>query len=345
MDHRFGGWDHASQAPWRPNYLGNLPPNLFRVYVSNKRGMAELYRGARVTAKVIATVLLCGLCGIGEQTPVKPVDCSQLLSWMVGGVPPQRLLRLSRERGLAFRVNEDVIGALARAGANPDFIRELQKAHGSDGQGRADTCPAELTRAATFVVQERYDEAETIIRKLVMATPDNADLYSALGYIRQQSGDLDEAFDAYGDAKNLNPESPEIHSGLSYIFSRWNDGANAVAEARTALSIDPDNAEAYRYLGLALFVADKYSAALHALDESLARDPKRAETYYDVGLVQVAESDFEAAEESYLRAVRLNPQLGEAQTSLGNLLRELGQQPGSVAADQKSKPQAPNPSN
>jgi tetratricopeptide (TPR) repeat protein len=298
-----------------------------------------------VTAKVIGLVLLCGLCGIAEPTPAKPVDCSQLLTWMVAGVPAQRLLRLSQERGLAIRVNEDVSSALYQAGAKPDFVRQLEKAHGPYGEGREETCPAELTRAASFVEQERYDEAETIIRKLLLATPDNADLYSALGYLRQLRGDLDEAFDAYADAKDLNPESPEIHSGLSYIFSRWNDGANAVAEARTALSIDPNNAEAYRYLGLALFVADKYSAALHALDESLARDPKHAETYYDLGLVQVAESDFQAAEESYRQAVRLNPQLGAAETSLGDLLRELGHQPGAVAADRKSKPEAPNPSN
>jgi protein O-GlcNAc transferase len=298
-----------------------------------------------VTVKVVACVLLCGVCGIAEPGPAKPVDCSQLLTWMVAGVPAQRLLRLSRERGLAIALNEDMSSALSRAGANPDFIHQLQKTHVSEREGQVDTCPAQLTRAGTFVAQERYDEAETIIRQLLIATPGNADLHSALGYIRQQRGDLDEAFDAYADAKDLNPESPEIHSGLSYIFSRWNDGDNAVAEARTALSIDPDNAEAYRYLGLALFVTDKYSAALHALDESLARDPNRAETYYDLGLVQVAESDFQAAEESYLKAVRLNPQLGEAQTSLGDLLRELRRQHGAVAADRKSKPEAPNPSN
>ena len=36
-----------------------------------------------MTAKVIGLVLLCGLCGIAERTPAKPVDCSQLLTWMV----------------------------------------------------------------------------------------------------------------------------------------------------------------------------------------------------------------------------------------------------------------------
>ena len=294
-----------------------------------------------MTAKVFGFVLLFGLCGIAETNPTKPIDCSQMLTWMVGGVPEQRILRLTRQRGVAFRVNEDVTSALSRAGATPDFIREMQKTHGPDD---SDTCPAELTRAATFVAQQRYEEAEPIVRRLLLTTSSNADLHYALGYLRQQIGDLDDAFDAYADAAELNAEFPEIHSGMSYIFSRWNDGPNAVAEARTALSLDPNNAEAYRFLGLALFVNDKYSAALNALHKSLARDPKRADTYYDLGLIQVAEDDLQAAAESYRKAIQLNPHLGEAQTSLGAVLRVLGQQ-GAVAVDQKSKSEAPNPSN
>ncbi|HXY09583.1 MAG TPA: tetratricopeptide repeat protein [Terriglobales bacterium] len=297
-----------------------------------------------MTLKVVGFVLLFGLCGMAETSPAKPVDCSQLLTWIVGGVPGPRVLRLTRERGLAFRVNEDVASALSQAGEKPDFIRTLHKTQGPDRAKHQDPCPVELTRAATYVAQQRYDQAEPIIRRLLVATPADADLHAALGYILEQRGDLDDAFDAYADAAELNPEFPEIHSGMSYIFSRWNDGNNAVAEARTALSLDPDNAEAYRYLGLALFVSDKYSAARKALEKSLARDPNRGETYYDLGLLEVAENDLRAAAESYRNAIRLSPHLGEAQTSLGAVLRVLGQQ-GAVAVEQKSKPDAPNPSN
>jgi cytochrome c-type biogenesis protein CcmH/NrfG len=297
-----------------------------------------------VTLKVAGFVLLCGLAATAETNPAKPIACSQLLTWIVGGVPAQRLLRLTRERGFRFRVNEDVTSALSQAGEKPDFIRELEKSHGPDRGELQDTCPAELTRAATFVTQQRYDEAEPILRKLLIATPGDADLHFALGYIREQRGDLDDAFDAYADAAELNAEFPEIHSGMSYIFSRSNDGNNAIAEARTALSLDPENAEAYRYLGLALFVSDKYSAALNAFEKSLVRDPNRGETYYDLGLLQVAENNLEAAAESYRKAIRFSPHLGEAQTSLGAVLRVLGQQ-GAVAAERKSKPDARNPSN
>jgi tetratricopeptide (TPR) repeat protein len=297
-----------------------------------------------VTLKVVGFVLLCGLLATAETNPAKPVDCSQLLTWIVGGLPAQRVLRLTRERGVAFRVNDDVTSALAQAGEKPDFIRELPRAQGPERGGHQDACPAELTRAATFVAQQRYDAAEPIIRKLLIVTPADADLHFALGFIREQRGDLDDAFDAYADAAELNPEFPEVHSGMSYIFSRSNDGNNGIAEARTALSLDPDNAEAYRYLGLALFVSDKYSAALNAFDKSLVRDPNRGETYYDLGLLQVAENELTAAAESYRKAIRLSPHLGEAQTSLGAVLRVLGQQ-GAVAAERKSKPDAPNPSN
>jgi tetratricopeptide (TPR) repeat protein len=297
-----------------------------------------------VTSKVVGLLLLCGLCATAETNPAKPVDCSQLLTWIVGGVPAQRVLRLTRERGVAFRVNDDVTSALSQAGEKPGFIRELPRGQSPDRGDHQDTCPAELTRAATFVAQQRYDEAEPIIRKLLIATPANADLHFALGFISEQRGDLDDAFDAYADAAELNPEFPEVHSGMSYIFSRSNDGNNAIAEARTALSLDPGNAEAYRYLGLALFVSDKYSAAQNAFDKSLVRDPNRGETYYDLGLLQVAENELTAAAESYRKAIQLSPHLGEAQTSLGAVLRVLGQQ-GAVAAERKSKPDARNPSN
>jgi tetratricopeptide (TPR) repeat protein len=202
-------------------------------------------------------------------------------------------------------------------------------------------CPAELADAAKLVRQHNYDEAETIVRKLLATTNDNADLLLALGYIRIQQGDVDEAFDSYADAKDLNPEFPEIHSGLSSVFYGSNDAENAIAEARTALSIDPQNAEAYRYLGLGLYAGEKYTAALHAFRESLALDPNRAETYYDSGLAQAAEKNFAAAAESYQKAIRLNPGLREARTKLRLVLRELGQPHAAVAEGQRSQPDTP----
>lgn len=282
-------------------------------------------------------ILLLSLRAAAQDHAPKSIDCDQLLSWMAAGIPAQRLLRLAHERQIAFVVIDNTAEVLSKAGASVDFVKELRNLNGT---GKDAHCSTELEQAAAFVHQQSYYQAEPIIRKLLTAAADNADLHLALGYLRQEQGDLDEAFDGYADAKDLNPGFPEIHNGLSYIFYRSNDAENAIAEARTALSIDPQNAEGYRYLGLGLYANQNYTAAMRALRESLARDPNCAESYYDIGLVQAAEKNLAAAAESYETAIRLNPGHLEAQAGLRLVLREL-EQTKALAEHQKSQSDGP----
>jgi tetratricopeptide (TPR) repeat protein len=293
-----------------------------------------------VPLKVAVVVLLLSSSGIAEDRAPKPIDCSQLFTWMAGGIPSQRLSRLVRDRGVAFRVSPNAAEVLSTAGAGRDLMNEIVKMEASPANAQNADCPAELVKAAELVRQQKYDQAEAIVRKRLAAAPDDAGLHLALGYIRIEQGDVDEAFDGYADAKDVDPEFPEVHNGLSYVFYCSNDAENAIAEARTALSIDPQNAEAYRYLGLGLYAGENYTAALQVFQESLARDPSRAETYYDVGLTQAAEKNLAAAAESYRKAIRLNPDLLEARTQLGLVLRELGRGK-AVAEGQRSQPDTP----
>ena len=293
-----------------------------------------------MSLKLGVIILLFNLSAAAQDRTWQPVTCDQLLSWMAAGVPGQRLSRLVRERRVSFAINENIANILSKAGAPPGFVNELQALNTPGTHAR---CSAEIAQAAEFVHQQNYDQAESVIRKLLSSAAANADLHMALGYIRLQQGDLDEGFDAYADAKDLNPGLPEIHNGLAYIFYRSNDAENAIGEARTALSIDPQNAEAYRYLGLGLYVNDKYPAAQHALQESLARDPSCPETYYDIGLVQAAEKNLAGAAESYRKAIRLNPGLIEAQAGLRLVLHELDQARAALTGRQKSPSEIPAP--
>lgn len=286
--------------------------------------------------KVGVVILLLSLSAAAQGN--SSVDCDQLLSWMAAGIPTQRLSRLAHERQIAFVVTDNTAEVLSKAGASADFIKDLRNLKSPDKNA---LCSTDLAQAAAFVHQQTYDQAESIVRKLLAVAPDNADLHLALGYIRQQQDDLDEAFDGYADAKDLNPGFAEIHNGLAYVFYRSNDAENAIAEARTALSIDPQNAEGYRHLGLGLYADQNYTAALHAFQESLARDSNCAETYYDIGLVQTSEKNLAAAAESYKKAIRLNPGLIEAQTGLRLILHELEQAQAAVAERQKSQTDSP----
>jgi tetratricopeptide (TPR) repeat protein len=289
--------------------------------------------------KVGAVVLLLASSGLAESRAVKPIDCSQLLTWIVGGIPAQRVSRLMRERGVGFQADQKTAEALALVGVETELVDEIGKnLAGPEGTKSAD-CPAELVKAAELEHAQNYTDAQEIVRKRLEDAPQNVDLHLALGYLLAQGRDFDEAFDAYADARDLDAEFPEIHNGLSYVFYGSNDAENAIAEARTALSIDPKNAEAYRYLGLGLYADENYKAARHAFEESLNRDPARAESYYGLGLVQAAEKNFTAAAASYQKAIRLNPGLPEARAELDVVLHELGMAHAAVAPAGNPRPQ------
>ncbi|HZP63165.1 MAG TPA: tetratricopeptide repeat protein [Terriglobales bacterium] len=284
--------------------------------------------------KIVAVLFLLTANLSAQDHTQKIVDCEQLLSWMTAGVPNQRISRLVRERGTNFHINSDITQLLSSAGTGGDVPNQWARAN---VVGRKASCPADLLQAAHLVHQKNFDEAQTIVEKRLAAEPDNADLHMALAYIRLEQGDLDEAFDGYSDAKDLDATFPEIHNGLSYIFYRSNDAENAIAEARTALSIDPKNAEAYRYLALGHYLNENYPAALHAVQESLTRDPNCAETFYDKGLIQVAQQNLAGSAESYQRALQLNPGLIEAQAGLRLVRREIQQPTAALRGPRKSQ--------
>jgi tetratricopeptide (TPR) repeat protein len=229
-----------------------------------------------------------------ERNPSKPLECSQFMAWVIGGVSSQRLTRVAQQRGVAFAVDESAAEALQVSGAQPELIQSLRAMHAS---GNA-SCPAPLAQAGALARQKRYQESEIILRKLLATDSQNAGLHFALAYIRQQRGDWDDAFDHYSDSRDLMPGFPDTHSRLAYVFYRSDEGDNTIAEARTALSMDPQNAEAYRYLGLGLFANSKYDAAMHAFQESLVREPGNADTYYDMGITLHGKGDSRGAAEA-----------------------------------------------
>lgn len=110
--------------------------------------------------RVAVVVLLLTLSGIAEDRGPKPIDCSQLLTWMAGGIPSQRLSRLVRERGIAFRVSPNAAAVLSKAGAGIDLMNEIRKVEASSENAQNADCPAELAEAAELVHRQKYDEAE-----------------------------------------------------------------------------------------------------------------------------------------------------------------------------------------
>src|SRR5206468_866238 len=113
----------------------------------------------------------------------------------------------------------------------------------------------------------------------------NGSLHFALGYLKQQQGDWNSAFDEYSASKDADPDFAPVHNRLALVLYQGDDGDNAIGEARTALSMDFQDAKAYRMLALGHYANEQYGPATNAFREALARDPENADIYYEMGLV------------------------------------------------------------
>lgn len=263
-----------------------------------------------------------------NQDEIPPLNCDRVLAWMAGGISNERLTILVQQHGVAFAANVYARELLKKTGASVDLVNAIVR---SEGEG-ATNCSAKLADAVNLVRHNNYKDAEPILRALLEGVSPQKDpaasaLHFALGYVRQQQGDWDEAFDEYSDAKALMPAFPETHSRLAYDFYISHDGDNTIAEARTALSLDPRNAEAYRDLGLGLYADGKYDAAVFALQQSITLGPDNSDAYFAMGLALRAQHKPGKAIAAYrrvlnLNAASLNGEAGRAHDEIGHVLLE-----------------------
>jgi tetratricopeptide (TPR) repeat protein len=290
--------------------------------------------------------LLFVLLGLGQsfgETPrVVPIDRTQLVAWITGGVSNARIARLATERRVSFTVSPAEEKKLRAVGVDAGLIRALRAAH--RGPDSKMDCPPALYKAAELAHAKKYDAAASQLTKLLQSDSDNSSLHFAFGQMLLLDEQFDGAMDEFSESARLTPGFPETHSRLAYLFYRSDDSANTIAEARTALSMDPGNAEAYRYLGLGLVGTGKTYAALNAYEQSLIREPENPDTYYDIGIARREVGDLRGAMVAYRHALRIKSDFWEAHSNLGVVLHDLGRLDEAVLEYREAKRLAPDES-
>src|SRR5947209_13817591 len=130
-----------------------------------------------------------------------PVDCTHLVAWMAGGLSNSNLTRLVQSRGVSFAVTPKMHRELLVAGATPELVNTLSQSHAKQVSLAPADCPASLIEAAELVKEKQFDPAADRISAILENNPHNGALHFVLGYIEQQRGDWDRAFDEYTSSK------------------------------------------------------------------------------------------------------------------------------------------------
>ena len=162
------------------------------------------------------------------------------------------------------------------------------KEKGPRVRGRVASAASKTSRADTAALELAALVCSQAIRK----NPNYGPVYNTSGLISAELGDLSQAAQSFGKARQLDPKFFEAHMNYGAVNLQFRGFPQAEAAYRAALGLRPNDYEAH--LGLALAIRggindsnfDKNVAeSLKELETAKKLDPERAETYYNQAIL------------------------------------------------------------
>ena len=145
------------------------------------------------------------------------------------------------------------------------------------------------------------NEALETFQSLVVDFPDDAHLYTRLGYVLLKRDDFKEAEDAFRIAKELDKNRVEAYVGLGLVLAEkptrgiesLYNFRRAIAEAKRATKINPNYGPAYRLLGEVYerFEED-HTRALSYYAKYIELEPDNPEGLYYFGLAAIQAKEY-----------------------------------------------------
>ncbi|OQY27396.1 MAG: hypothetical protein B6243_13050 [Anaerolineaceae bacterium 4572_5.2] len=96
-----------------------------------------------------------------------------------------------------------------------------------------------------YLAQEKYEQAEAAYQKaLQLKKPNNAQIYSSLGYIYARTERLPEAIEANSKVLESLPDDFDSHKNLAILYQQLGQIDQALVHAEVALPIVPEGSKA-----------------------------------------------------------------------------------------------------
>ncbi len=178
---------------------------------------------------------------------------------------------------------------------------------------------------SAYAGQHQMAEAIAAFEKATLADPELPEAWSDLGSLLIETGAYKKAEDALRNALRFQPNYPEAHNNLGSLFARTNRFEEARYHFEAALHYKTDyNFARYNY-AIALAQAKHLSEAEAQLEIVLKTDPAAADTHEALGIILATDGQRARALEHYREAVRIRPDFGRANLSLGSALLDDGE--------------------
>lgn len=194
---------------------------------------------------------------------------------------------------------------------------EQQFQHAIDVDPKNPEPRAALVRV--LMQEAKKDEAESFLRQTKKDLSENPEGYRMLGDFYFAIGDLDKATAEYASLYSDHPRDLLVKKNYIQLLILKNRLAEATKLNDEILKSNPHNVDALVYRGQVQMRQNDAAGAVQSLQTALRNDSDNAIAHYQLGLAFEQERDLGRAESEWREAVRLKPDMTDAQRSLAAL--------------------------
>ncbi len=144
---------------------------------------------------------------------------------------------------------------------------------------------ADYRKTVSLCEKGKYEEAKSILRKLIDKNPANSEYHRIMGQILSDEGDQEEAINSLIDSLKWDPKNGYALTMMGNIFAKFkNDIDTAMKYYDQALKINPDDHLAINNIGANLLQLGKTQEGISYLEKAYALNPNYPNTLYGLFL-------------------------------------------------------------
>lgn len=165
-----------------------------------------------------------------------------------------------------------------------------------------------LWRAELHLECENYDQARMDCEQVLAIDPSDADAYSLLGLIEQQSGRAERAVAAFSEALAIDPNHAGAHLGRAIGRLELKDFAGAIRDCDAVLQRGgPSLHRVYEVRGLAKRSLGDFPGALEDLNDALRLFPQSLRAYHLRAGLHYLMGNYKAAVRDHVESLKRDP--------------------------------------
>jgi Tfp pilus assembly protein PilF len=173
-------------------------------------------------------------------------------------------------------------------------------------------------------LQGRLEESDLEMREAIRIKPDYAGAYRDLGYNQIMQNNLDEGIRSLETAVRLVPGLPKAHKQLGVAFQEQGKLDQALVQFKQEIKINPKDPESHNFAGAILLGLGRMDEAIPEFKTALRKNPGYAEAHSNFGIALCRQGNLAEGIAQFEASIQADPHYAEGHNNLAVALVRAG---------------------